>query len=121
MTPARRTGPGAVLHGLVSARTWLAFVHLIAGFLAGLVTFTVLFTLLVTSVSLMPVFLAGIPMLAGTLWVSLWMAYPERGRFAVLLGNDIPAPPPRPMSRLTGHTLGGPAARHPSRCPPDPG
>jgi len=47
----------------------------------------------VTSVSLMPVFLAGIPMLAGTLWVSLWMAYPERSRFAVMLGTDIPAPP----------------------------
>jgi len=83
----------AVLHALVSARTWLAFVHLIAGFGVGLVTFTVLLTFLVTSVSLMPVFLAGIPMLAGTLWVSLWMAYPERSRFAVMLGTDIPAPP----------------------------
>jgi signal transduction histidine kinase len=93
MTAARRTGPVAVLHALVSAGTWLAFVHLIAGFGVGLVTFTVLLTLLVTSVSLMPVFLAGIPMLAGTLWVSLWMAYPERGRFAVMLGTDIPAPP----------------------------
>jgi signal transduction histidine kinase len=90
---ARRAGPGAVLRELVSARTWLAFVHLISGFLVGLVTFTVLLTLLVTSVALMPVFLAGIPMLAGTLWVSLWMAYPERGRFAVMLGTDIPAPP----------------------------
>jgi signal transduction histidine kinase len=89
----RRTGPGGVLREVVSARTWLAFVHLIAGFVVGLVTFTVLLTLLVTSVSLMPVFLAGIPMLAGTLWVSLWMAYPERGRFAVMLGTDIPAPP----------------------------
>jgi hypothetical protein len=86
VTTGRRPGPVAVLHDLVSARTWLAFVHLISGFLVGLVTFTVLLTLLVTSVSLMPVFLAGIPMLAGTLWVSLWMAYPERGRFAVMLG-----------------------------------
>jgi signal transduction histidine kinase len=83
----------AVLYALVSARTWLAFIHLIAGFGVGLVTFTVLLTCLVTSVSLMPVFLAGIPMLAGTLWVSLWMAYPERDRFAVMLGTDIPAPP----------------------------
>jgi signal transduction histidine kinase len=89
----RRAGPAAMLRALVSARTWLAFVHLIAGFGAGLVTFTVLLTCLVTSVSLMPVFLAGIPMLAGTLWVSLWMAYPERARFAVLLGADIPAVP----------------------------
>ena len=93
MTTSRPAGPVAVLRDLVSARTWLAFVHLIAGFGVGLVTFTVLLTLLVTSVSLMPVFLAGIPMLAGTLWVSLWMAYPERGRFAVMLGTDIPAPP----------------------------
>ena len=93
MTTGRRPGPVAVLHALVSARTWLAFVHLIAGFGVGLVTFTVLLTFLVTSVSLMPVFLAGIPMLAGTLWVSLWMAYPERSRFAVMLGTDIPAPP----------------------------
>jgi signal transduction histidine kinase len=93
VTAARRTGRVAVLHALVSARTWLAFVHLIAGFGVGLVTFTVLLTFLVTSVSLMPVFLAGIPVLAGTLWVSLWMAYPERGRFAVMLGTDIPAPP----------------------------
>jgi len=93
VTTSRPAGPVAVLRDLVSARTWLAFVHLIAGFGVGLVTFTVLLTLLVTSVSLMPVFLAGIPMLAGTLWVSLWMAYPERGRFAVMLGTDIPAPP----------------------------
>jgi signal transduction histidine kinase len=93
VTTSRRTGPVAVLRDLISARTWLAFVHLIAGFGVGLVTFTVLLTLLVTSVSLMPVFLAGIPMLAGTLWVSLWMAYPERGRFAVMLDRDIPAPP----------------------------
>jgi len=93
VTTGRRPGPVAVLHALVSARTWLAFVHLIAGFGVGLVTFTVLLTFLVTSVSLMPVFLAGIPMLAGTLWVSLWMAYPERSRFAVMLGTDIPAPP----------------------------
>jgi signal transduction histidine kinase len=82
-----------VLREVVSARTWLAFVHLIAGFGVGLVTFTVLLTGLAVSVSLMPVFLAGIPMLAGTLWASLWMAYPERGRFAVLLDTGIPAPP----------------------------
>jgi signal transduction histidine kinase len=82
-----------VLREVVSARTWLAFVHLIAGFGVGLVTFTVLLTGLAVSVSLMPVFLAGIPMLAGTLWVALWMAYPERGRFAVLLDAGIPAPP----------------------------
>jgi signal transduction histidine kinase len=93
VTAGRRSGPVAALHALVSARTWLAFVHLIAGFGVGLVTFTVLLTCLVTSIALIPAFLAGVPLLAGTLWVSLWMAYPERGRFAVLLDADIPAAP----------------------------
>jgi signal transduction histidine kinase len=97
VTSSRGAGPVAVLRDLVSASTWLAFVHLIAGFGVGLVTFTVLLTCLVTSVALMPVFLVGIPMLAGTLWVSLWMAYPERGRFAVLLDAGIP-PAPLPGS-----------------------
>ncbi len=93
MTTGHRTGPVAVLHPLVSARTWLAFVHLIAGFGVGLVTFTVLLTCLVTSIALIPAFLAGVPLLAGTLWVSLWMGHAERARFAVLLDADIPAAP----------------------------
>jgi signal transduction histidine kinase len=93
VTTGRWPGPGGVLRPLVSARTWLAFVHLIAGFWAGLLTFTVLLTGLVTAVCLMPVFLAGVPVLAGTLWVSLWLAYPERARFATLLDTGIPPAP----------------------------
>jgi signal transduction histidine kinase len=92
-TGSRRGGPVAVLHAVVSARTWLAFIHLIAGFAVGLATFTVLLTCLVTSIALLPVFLAGVPLLAGTLWVALWMGYAERARFALLLGTDIPAAP----------------------------
>jgi len=92
-TGSRRAGPGAALRAIVSARTWLAFVHLIAGFGVGLVTFTVLLVGLVTSVALIPVFLVGIPMLAGTLWACLWMGRAERARFALLLGAGIPAVP----------------------------
>jgi signal transduction histidine kinase len=90
---SRRGGPVSVLRALVSARTWLAFVHLIAGFGVGLVTFTVILTGLATGIALIPVFLAGVPVLAGTLWACLWMGRAERGRFALLLGTDIPAAP----------------------------
>jgi signal transduction histidine kinase len=90
---SRRGGPLSVLHALVSARTWLAFVHLIAGFGVGVVTFTVVLAGLVTGIALIPVFLAGVPVLAGTLWACLWMGRAERGRFALLLDTDIPAGP----------------------------
>jgi signal transduction histidine kinase len=90
---SRRGGPVSVLHALVSARTWLAFVHLIAGFGVGVVTFTVVLAGLVTGIALIPVFLVGVPVLAGTLWACLWMGSAERGRFALLLDTDIPAAP----------------------------
>ena len=91
----------AVLRAVVSARTWLAVIHLIAGFFVGAVTFTVLLTGLVTGIALLPFFLAGLPVLAGTFWLCIWMAGAERARFALLLGRDIPvAPPPRGRTRL---------------------
>jgi len=92
-TDSRRGGPVPVLGALFSARTWLAFVHLIAGFGVGLVTFTVVLAGLVTGIALIPVFLAGVPVLAATLWACLWMGHAERARFALLLGTDIPAAP----------------------------
>jgi signal transduction histidine kinase len=92
-TESRRGGPVSVLGALFSARTWLAFVHLIVGFGVGLVTFTVILTGLVTGIALIPVFLAGVPVLAGTLWACLWMGHAERARFALLLGTDIRGAP----------------------------
>jgi signal transduction histidine kinase len=92
-TESHRGGPVSVLGALFSARTWLAFVHLIAGFGVGLVTFTVILTGLVTGIALIPVFLAGVPVLAGTLWACLWMGHAERARFALLLGTDIRGAP----------------------------
>jgi signal transduction histidine kinase len=93
VTDSGRGGPVSVLHALVSARTWLAFVHLIAGFGVGVVTFTAVLAGLVTGIALIPVFLAGVPVLAGTLWACLWMGRAERARFGLLLGTDIPATP----------------------------
>jgi signal transduction histidine kinase len=92
-TESRRGGPVSVLGALFSARTWLAFVHLIAGFGIGLVTFTVVLVGLVTGIALIPVFLVGVPVLAATLWACLWMGHAERARFALLLDTNIPAAP----------------------------
>jgi len=92
----RRISPAAVLRPLVSARTWLAVIHLIAGFFVGLATFVLLLVGLIAGIVLLPFFLAGLPVLASTFWLCIWMAGPERSRFALLLGRDIPAaPPPR--------------------------
>src|SRR5262249_21276332 len=70
----RRIGPAVVLHSVVSARTWLAVIHLIAGFFVGLATFILLLTGLATGIALLPFFLAGLFVLAGTFWLCIWMA-----------------------------------------------
>ena len=86
----RRAGPVATARAVVSGRTWLAVIHLNAGFWVGVVTFTVALAGLVTGIALLPVFLTGVPVLAATFWLCLWMARAERARFALLLGEDIP-------------------------------
>jgi signal transduction histidine kinase len=103
----RRISPAGVLRSVVSARTWLAVIHLTAGFFVGVVTFTVLLTGLVTGIALVPVFLAGLPVLAGTLWLGIWIAAAERARFALLLGRNIPAAPP-PRGRNWLRTIAAP-------------
>ena len=104
---SRQAGPAAVLRAVVSARTWLAVVHLTAGFWVGLATFTVLLTGLVTGIVLVPFFLAGLPVLAGTLWLCLWISGAERARYALLLGADIPATP-SPRGRTWLRTAAAP-------------
>jgi len=90
---SRRAGPAAALRALVSARTWLAVIHLMAGLVIGLAMFIVVLTCVVTGIALLPVLLAGVPLLAGTFWLCIWIARAERARFALLLGMDIPAAP----------------------------
>jgi signal transduction histidine kinase len=62
----------------------------------GLVSFTVVVVGISVGIGLLPVFLVGIPVLVGVVWVAGLGARAERARFAVLLGFDIPAPPPVP-------------------------
>jgi len=99
--------PATALRSVVSARTWLAVIHLIAGLFVGVVTFTVLLTGLLTGIALLPSFLAGVPVLAATFWLCIWMAGAERARFALLLGRNIPAAP-APRGRTWLRTMVAP-------------
>ncbi|MQA17120.1 MAG: hypothetical protein GEV09_24205, partial [Pseudonocardiaceae bacterium] len=84
---------------LVDPRTWLATVHLLAGFLVGTVAFPLVLTALVLSVGLLPLFLLGVPVFLGAVALVGGLAQFERGRHRLLLGADIPGPtrpqPPR--------------------------
>ena len=51
----------AVLRPIVSARTWLAVIHLLAGFFLGIISFTLLVTGVAVGIALLPIFLSGVP------------------------------------------------------------
>jgi len=89
-------GARSVLGALVSPRTWLAVIHLLAGLVIGIVSFTVVVTGISLGIALLPVFLVGIAVLVAVIWLAGVFARAERARFAVLLGTEIPGPPPRP-------------------------
>jgi hypothetical protein len=86
-------GLRSMLGALVSPRTWLAVIHLLAGLVIGLVSFTVVVTGISLGIALLPLFLVGIPVLVAVIWLAGLGARAERARFAVLLGAEIPAPP----------------------------
>jgi signal transduction histidine kinase len=79
---------------VVSARTWLALIHLLAGAVTGAVAFAVVVALAVAGFGTLWLFLAGVPLLAAMAWVCTAFAQAERLRFAVMLGVQLPAPPP---------------------------
>jgi signal transduction histidine kinase len=87
------SGPAlAAVWSVVSARTWLAVIHLLVGFFLGTVAFAVVVTGAALSVALLVVALAGIPVLWAVLLLAGWFARTERARFALLLGERIPDP-----------------------------
>ena len=77
---------------MVSARTWLAVIHLLVGLFLGTVAFAVVVTGAALGVALLVVALAGIPILWAVLLLASWFARTERARFALLLGERIPDP-----------------------------
>ncbi|HEY6278884.1 MAG TPA: sensor domain-containing protein [Streptosporangiaceae bacterium] len=113
------TRPGvaaAALRPVISATTWLAVVHLITGLFLGVLAFSLVVTFAAVGVGLIPVFLCGILVLGGTLWLCGQFGRAERARFALLLGRQIPAPVPLPTDvsgwrRLWRITWAGPTWR----------
>jgi signal transduction histidine kinase len=89
-------GLPSALVALVSPRTWLAVIHLLAGLVIGIVAFTVVVTGISLGIGLLPIFLVGIPVLVAVIWLAGQLGRAERARFAVLLGAVIPAPAPVP-------------------------
>jgi signal transduction histidine kinase len=86
----------SLLRGLVSARTWLAFTHHVAGLFLAIVSFTIVVTGLAVGVALLPLALVGLPVLGLTARFADGFAAAERARFGLLLGAEYPAWPADP-------------------------
>ncbi len=95
-------GPRVGLRELVSADAWLTTTHLLLGMWIGIGVFIPTVVLLSLSIGLLPLFLAGVPLLGLTLWLTRMMARFERGRFRLVLGIDIADSQPR---RLSGNLI----------------
>jgi signal transduction histidine kinase len=80
------------VRAVVSARTWLAIVHMLVGWITGLVIFVIIAVLAPVGIALLPIALTGVPILWAVLLLSAGYARAERGRFALMLGEPIPAP-----------------------------
>jgi signal transduction histidine kinase len=79
---------------VVSAQTWLAVIHLVAGVATGALAFAVVVAIGLLGLATVWFFLLGLPILAAALWLCLQFGRAERARFAATLGVHIPAPPP---------------------------
>jgi len=94
-----RAGPAAAWGGvalgavgsLVSARTWLALVHLMSGWVIGLTAFLIIVVAVPVSVVALLIALAGVPLLWALLLACGQFARAERARFVLLLDVRIPA------------------------------
>ena len=82
-----------LVRDLVSPRTWLAFIHHFIGVLVGAVVVWIVVPGLVVGALGLPVAMIGMPIIGGTLRFTDWFARAERARFAVTLGEQIPAWP----------------------------
>ena len=80
----------SLIRGLVSARTWLAFTHHVAGLVLSIASFTVVVTGLAVGLATMPLALVGLPVIGVTTRFSTAFAAVERARFALLLDTELP-------------------------------
>jgi signal transduction histidine kinase len=88
--------PVTALRAVVSARTWLAIIHLLSGWIIGLAAFIIIVAAVPVSVALLVVALSGIVVFWALLFLCGQFARAERRRFEVLLGVHIEAPPAGP-------------------------
>src|ERR1700734_2202799 len=84
--------PGTAVRAVVSARTWLALIHLLSGWVLGFVALVIIVVGAVGGVGMLPFALAGVPVLWVVLMICGLFARAERRRFAVLLDAHIAAP-----------------------------
>jgi signal transduction histidine kinase len=82
-----------LIRDLVSSRTWLAMVHHLAGLFIGVAIFFVAVFGFAFGIALLPIALAGLPLLGLTLRIVHGFARLERARFGLLLDERIPAWP----------------------------
>lgn len=82
-----------LVRDLVSPRTWLAFIHHFVGVCLGAAILWIVVPGMVAGVLGMPIAMIGMPIMGATLRVTDWFARTERARFAVTLGEQIPAWP----------------------------
>lgn len=77
-------------------RTWMSTVHVLTDLWAGVLTFTVVFTLLVTTLSLAVTLVLTVPFGWLTIWASRQLGRMERARARVFLDLDV-RDPHRPL------------------------
>ena len=76
---------------VVSAQTWLAVIHLVAGVVTGVLAFDIIVALAVAGLGTLWLFLIGLPVLVAALWLGLQFGRAERARFLLMLGVNVPA------------------------------
>ena len=82
----------AAVRPVVSARTWLALIHLLSGWVIGLVAFGVIVFGVIAGIALLPFAFMGVWVLYVMVLIGGLFAWVERRRFAVLLDVHIAAP-----------------------------
>jgi signal transduction histidine kinase len=86
----------SLIRGLVSARTWLAFIHHVVGLALGIASFVIVVTGFAVGIATTPLALVGLPVIGLAVRFSSALARVERARFA-LLGRELPRWPADPM------------------------
>ncbi len=86
----------SLIRGLVSARTWLAFVHHLTGLALGIVSIVIVVMGFMIGLATTPLALAGVPVIGLTVRFSSAFARVERARFALFLGRELPRWPADP-------------------------